>query len=75
MTTLADGSLTVVISPNCCFAGNFVANSLVLPFIGVSGASSTLPFSALAYGAAGPFNAQYNNMSTVAVDMCAVDFQ
>lgn len=75
MTTLADGTLTVIIAPNGCFSGAFTVNAPQLPFICVSGASSTLPYSAIAYGAAGPFNSQYSNMSTVAVDMCSIDFQ
>lgn len=75
MSIGADGTSLVTIIPNYAFYSNlFVANGPYLPFISVSTASSTVPFAVAPAFTGSPFNSQFNNTSTYAIDSVQIDF-
>ena len=75
VTTLADGTCAVIITPTSSLYGGYTSNGNYLPFVQVASTSSTLPFSAVgSYNAQGPFFVQNANVVTYATDALFIDF-
>lgn len=75
VTILSDGTGLVTIHPIDAFnPSTFVVNGFTLPFVSVASGSSTTPFVTAPTSAFTPFNSQYVNAVTYAVDSVQVDF-
>jgi hypothetical protein len=75
VTTLADGTAIVVITPSSGLYGGYNLNGQYLPFVQVANTTSQFPFvGAGTYTYPGPFNSQFPSTVEFGVDAVFLDF-